>query len=102
MRAVDMSVLAMKNGTDEVDDVEVRLQRHPYPPFVEDPVILILQSDFTFIILISFIVTAPNICKDIVLEKERKLRVRTDVFGNGGELGQVYSYKRYCINVISL
>lgn len=72
-----MEVMWMKNSTAQqaIDDVDVRLKRHPYPPFVEDPIVIILQSDFTFIILVSFLVTAPNICKDVVLEKERKLRV---------------------------
>ena len=43
--------------------------------YVNDPFVAVLQRQFPFIVLLSFIIIAPNICKDVVLEKERKLKV---------------------------
>ncbi len=58
-----------------LDDIDVHLQRYPYPPYVEDVFILVSQYQLPFIIILSFLVVAPNLAKDVVLEKERKLKV---------------------------
>lgn len=57
------------------DKIDVRLKTFPYPPYLDDAFIFILTTQFPFIIMLSFIVTAPTICKDVVLEKEKKLKV---------------------------
>ncbi len=36
----------------------------------------LIQTTMPFLIMFSFIVTTPNICKDVVLEKEKRLKVR--------------------------
>ena len=67
-------------GTVQVEaaaaNVDVDLQRFPYPSFIDDRFILVIQQQFPFIILLSFIICAANIVKDVVLEKERKLKVQ--------------------------
>ena len=57
------------------DSYDVGIERFPYPPYIQDPFILILQRQFPFVVLMSFIVTVFHIVKNIVLEKERKLKV---------------------------
>lgn len=74
---MDLAITQELNGSAPVDDVDVNMQRFPYPPYTNDPFVAVLQSQFPFIVLLSFIIIAPNICKDIVLEKERKLKVTT-------------------------
>ena len=58
-----------------LNNTEVQLKSFPYPPYNKDPFIVIIQTQLPFMIMLSFIVTAPVICKDIVLEKEKKLKV---------------------------
>ena len=74
-RALDESLILEMNSDAIVADVGVVLKRHPYPPYVDDPFVYILMNQLPLIILLSFIIIAPNIVKDVVLEKERKLKV---------------------------
>jgi len=55
--------------------INVELKSFPYPPYHDDPFIMVLQMQLPFMIMVSFIVTAPVIVKDVVLEKEKKLKV---------------------------
>ncbi len=51
------------------------MQRMPYPPYLDDGFILVLQNQLPFIILLSFMLVAPQIVKEVVLEKEGRLKV---------------------------
>ena len=64
----------------EIDGMRIQMRRFPYPPYVDDNFILILQRQLPFLILLSFIVTAPNIVKDIIIEKENRLKVSNSYF----------------------
>ena len=55
--------------------VQTKLKVFPYPPYNDDKFITVLQTQLPFIILLSFILIAPTMCKDIVLEKEKKIKV---------------------------
>ena len=55
--------------------VDVRLKNFPYPPYHNDNFVIVIQTQMPFFVMLSFIVTAPVICKDVVLEKEKKLKV---------------------------
>ena len=79
-RALDKSILEALHGTTMADDIPLKTQRHPYPPFIYDPYVYVLQNNFPSLILLSFLIMAPNVVKDLVLEKERKLRVRETLF----------------------
>ena len=74
--AIDAAIIKEHQPAAAIDNIAVRLQRHPYPPYTEDPYVFVIQSQLPFMILLSFIVTAANISKDVVLEKEKKLKVR--------------------------
>ena len=57
------------------DNLIISLQRHPYPDYLDDGFIFILQGQFPLFLMLSYMCTAPIIVKDVVLEKERKLKV---------------------------
>ena len=72
-----------------VPDVTMRLQRFPYPPYVHDSFVLVIQNQFPFIVLLSFIFFAMQIVRDLVYEKERRLKVLSLSLlfsGSGGRL----------------
>ena len=73
--SVDRAILAELGKADVEEDIDFYFERFPYPPYRDDVFVFVIQMQFPFIILLSFIVTAPSISKDIVLEKERKLKV---------------------------
>jgi len=73
-RAVDISIMSELGGGSALQDTSVMLKSFPYPPYNEDPFIMDLQI-IPLITVLSFIVTATTICKDVVLEKEKKLKV---------------------------
>ena len=73
--AVDEGIIYQLNTSADQDNVMVLLQRYPYPPYVQDAFVSALQSYLPLILLLSFIVTAPSIVKDIVIEKESRLKV---------------------------
>lgn len=54
---------------------ELKLRRHPYPPYNDDNFVLVIQQQFPLILMLSFVLIALNIVKDVVHEKERKLKV---------------------------
>ena len=76
-RAVDMSIMSELGGMPAAprQNIVVQLKSFPYPPYHNDVFIAVLQLQLPFMIMLSFIVTAPVICKDVVLEKEQKLKV---------------------------
>ena len=77
-RTVDLQIMYELGGTSAVqalNNTDVHLKSFPYPPYNDDPFIVVLQTQLPFIIMLSFIVTAPVTCRDVVLEKEKKLKV---------------------------
>lgn len=78
-RALDKSIIEYFSGTNAAADVPFSVRRYPFPPYTYDPYVYVLQNTFPAVIMLSFLIVAPNICKDLVLEKERKLRVGSPV-----------------------
>lgn len=62
--------------------VNVAMGRMPYPPYIDDKYLVALQAWLPLILLLSYLYPAVNIVKNIVYEKEKKLKVtaRTLVF----------------------
>ena len=67
-----MSLISEWDAASALHTIDILLKRHPYPPYAEDAYVNLLQTQFPFIVMLSFIITTPNICKDIDLEKEKK------------------------------
>ena len=57
------------------DHVDIQMQRLPYPPYNNDVFLVALQGWLPLIIMISFIYPALNIVKNVVHEKEKRLKV---------------------------
>ena len=77
-RAVDLNIMSELGGTSAeptLNNTDVQLKSFPYPPYFDDTLTVVLQAQLPLMIMLSFIVTAAFICKDIVLEKEKKLKV---------------------------
>ena len=73
-----MSIMSELGGTSvepTLENIKAQLKSFPYPLYDNDVFIAVLQFQLPFMIMLSFIVTAPVICKDVVLEKEKKLKV---------------------------
>jgi ATP-binding cassette subfamily A (ABC1) protein 3 len=54
---------------------DIKLQRFPYPAFIDDKFLFALQGWLPLIILLSFIYPVINITKSVVYEKEKRLKV---------------------------
>jgi len=76
--AVDFALIKLSADASsdvDVDEVTMRFQRSPYPPYVDDNFVLVVQQQFPFIVMLSFIFCAMQIVRDLVYEKERRLKV---------------------------
>ncbi|XP_069124776.1 phospholipid-transporting ATPase ABCA3-like [Argopecten irradians] len=71
----------LNNRSDYHGHVELGLRRHPYPPYNDDYFVLVIQQQFPLIIMLSFVLVALNIVKDIVHEKEKKLKESMKMMG---------------------
>ena len=78
-RAVDFAIIKyrIKGNLEDVNKiVSVNLKRFPYPDYINDPFIVAIQTTLPLLLMLSLIFTALNIVRDIVFEKEKKLKVR--------------------------
>ena len=71
--AVDFAIIKYKGN---ISDVDVSVKRFPYPDYIHDKFIVAIQSTLPLLLMLSLIFTALNIVRDIVYEKEKKLKVR--------------------------
>ena len=76
-QAVDFAFIdcLSANASENMENVTMRLQRFPYPPYVDDKFVLVIQQQLPFIVMLSFIFCAMQIVRDLVYEKERCLKV---------------------------
>jgi ATP-binding cassette subfamily A (ABC1) protein 3 len=80
--AVAMSVAShISSKKDIEEEVDVYLQRFPYPPYIEDIFLLALQFLFPIILMLSFIYPAVNLTKNLVIEKEKRLKESMKMMG---------------------
>lgn len=71
----------LANKSFQALNMNLEMCRYPYPPYLDDKFILSLQSFFPMIICFSFIYPAVNMIKNIVLEKEKKLKEAMKMMG---------------------
>ena len=64
------------NGVN-TSSLSLKVQRMPYPPYISDPMVQILQKQMPLFLILSFILSVIQSTKNIVYEKERKLKVGT-------------------------
>ncbi|KAK7101994.1 phospholipid-transporting ATPase ABCA3-like [Littorina saxatilis] len=68
-----------QNGTNVT--LDLKMQRMPYPPYVSDPMVLIIQQQLPLFLILSFILSVVQSTKNIVYEKERKLKESMKLMG---------------------
>ena len=74
--AIDSALIERMSATSvNISEETLPLQRFPYPPFVNDAFVLAIQQQFPFIVMLSFIFYATQIVRDLVYEKECRLKV---------------------------
>lgn len=73
--AVDMAIVDVLSKSNASFKVDLRLQRMSYPQYLDDNFVLVVQQQFPMIIVLSFIFYSMQIVKDLVYEKEQKLKV---------------------------
>jgi len=73
--AVDFAIIKFKGNMSDVDTI-VSVKRFPYPDCIDDPLIMAIQTILPLLLMLSLIFNALNIVRDIVYEKEKRLKVR--------------------------
>ncbi|OWF34668.1 ATP-binding cassette sub-family A member 3-like [Mizuhopecten yessoensis] len=80
--AIDKAIIDQKSpGNGLGTNYTVSLRKMPYPPYVEDTLLGVLRSSLPVIILFAFIVTVFQTTKNIVYEKEKKLKETMKLMG---------------------
>lgn len=74
-RAIDFSILNMKNSSFNSSNIDVTVRRFPYPRRIVDKFLIVIQTMLPMLIMVSLIYSAILMVKNIVYEKENKLKV---------------------------
>ena len=77
--AIDRAITAYKLDASAPNlntcQYQVQLQQAPYPPYVIDPFYETAQKVMDQLVILAYLFIAPIITKDILIEKELKLKV---------------------------
>ncbi|XP_071520079.1 phospholipid-transporting ATPase ABCA3 [Panulirus ornatus] len=79
--AVDMAVAEYFGPVHPDTHYALKMQRMPYPAFIDDKYLVALQAWLPFVLLVSYIYPAINIVKNVVYEKEKKLKESMKMMG---------------------
>ncbi|CAL4103477.1 unnamed protein product [Meganyctiphanes norvegica] len=80
--AVDMALARYISGDETATRFsKIKLQRMPYPEYIDDKYLVALQAWMPFVLLASYIYPAINLVKSIVYEKEKKLKESMKMMG---------------------
>ena len=75
--AVDVAIMKYRyKGKIDMLNTTVSVKRFPYPDYTHDNFVLVIQTSLPLLLMLSLIFTALNIVRDVVYEKEKKLKVR--------------------------
>lgn len=55
--------------------MDPKLRRFAYPPYVDDPMIQVIQGNLPLFLVLSYILSVIVNTKNLVYEKEKKLKV---------------------------
>ncbi|KAG8188878.1 hypothetical protein JTE90_018283 [Oedothorax gibbosus] len=94
--AISKNFMKNLNKTQDLQ-LDLKMCRYPYPPYLDDKFILALQLFFPMIICFSFIYPAVNIVKNIVVEKEKKLKEAMKMMGLSKWLHWTAWYIKYIL-----
>jgi|SRR6218665_2347339 len=78
-QAMDLTIIKEVNGEFDVNRFELRLKQYPHQSDEFDLFVSQFGSWFPAFIMFGFMTTGYYLCKDILLEKEKKLKVTSDL-----------------------
>ncbi|XP_076108921.1 phospholipid-transporting ATPase ABCA3-like isoform X1 [Mytilus galloprovincialis] len=79
---VDKAIIKKKSGQSILfDNVIMHVKKMPYPPYVEDPLLTAIQSNLPLFLMLGFILYEIQLTKNIIFEKERKLKESMKMMG---------------------
>ena len=73
--AVDTAIIKLKGNISGELNATVSIKRFPYPDYIHDKFALVIQYSLHLVLMLSLVFTALNIVRDLVYEKEKKLKV---------------------------
>lgn len=73
--AVDVAIIKYKRKIDNLN-ATVSVKRFPNNDYIQDKFVIVIQFYFPLLLMLSLVFTALNIVRDVVSEKEKKLKVR--------------------------
>ncbi|OXA58526.1 ATP-binding cassette sub-family A member 3 [Folsomia candida] len=75
--AIETTLVKLMSKNDSLlDSYDIKLQRFPYPPHINDKFIYILQGILPLTLILSFLFSTINITKLVLVEKETRLKIR--------------------------
>lgn len=97
--AVD-SAIVKYIGNISALNTTVSMKRFPYPHYIHDEFVLVIQNSLPLLLMLSLIFTALNIVQDIVYEKEKKLKESMKMMGLNGWLHWLAWFTKYFIFLV--
>ncbi|XP_076469399.1 phospholipid-transporting ATPase ABCA3-like [Babylonia areolata] len=78
---VGEAVIRQWNGGGSTPIFEMHAERMPYPPYYEDNMITVIQTQLPLFLMLSFILTVIQTTKVIVMEKEKRIKESMKLMG---------------------
>ena len=78
---IDKAIIETLNTSADLrHNYDMYMQKMPYLPFLKDVLMTVLSQNLPLFLVLSFILNALQIAKNIAYEKEKKLKVCNDFF----------------------
>jgi ATP-binding cassette subfamily A (ABC1) protein 3 len=77
--------------------INITMRRFPYPPYLNDSFVLVIQQQLPLILMLSFVFVSLNIVKNVVHEKEKQLKESMKMMGLGGFMHWIAWFITYLI-----
>ncbi|XP_036595474.1 ATP-binding cassette sub-family A member 3-like [Trichosurus vulpecula] len=91
--------------TQQYEKITITMKRFPYPSYIQDPFVSVLDENFSLLIMLGFLCTSVSIIRVIVQEKERKVKEYMRIMGLSNWLqwsAWFFMYMLFFIIVISI
>ncbi|XP_065652510.1 phospholipid-transporting ATPase ABCA3 isoform X2 [Hydra vulgaris] len=80
-RALDLAIIKNQNKSFDIQNLSISMQRFPYPKKLLDPFIGVIQTVLPLLLMLSLVYTALSNVKNVVFEKEHKLKESMKMMG---------------------
>lgn len=75
-----------RNRLQNLSTIKIDMQRFPYPAYLKDPFVVAIQNSLPLLIMLSLVYNQLVTVKEIVYEKEKKLKESMKIMGLSGYL----------------